>query len=317
LQYFIVHSLSFFFYPGNKGSKQRLEQSNLAQITVCNGLSVLAAGVGKSRTALQVSPPPAALAALPVNAAQDATSILPDSGITEGVAQCAIGSLPEGGSTEGVAQHALGHSPSHAVVGTAETAVVALLVSPGTVVCTDGCAGFTCIDGRVWTFVPAAVIAVMAPAVANPYTTSVHVMSADMGRVVGGAVGDVVALGNATNAMAGTAPDGDAPLADGDVQGAHRHFMPRNFTEEQLQEADPQLQRLTSMDWPLLGIFGDTIHLNKGTHLDGGIGVAEDTKWQQPYNRVAACSLPLYNLPNGRWAQQFLTMLTDHWVGFI
>ncbi len=77
------------------------------------------------------------------------------------------------------------------------------------------------------------------------------------------------------------------------------------------------MQRLTATDRRLLGIFGSMIHLNDGTHLDGGIGVAEDAKWQRLYNRVASCSLPLYDLPNGRWAQRFLTTLTDFWVGVI
>ena len=31
--------------------------------------------------------------------------------------------------------------------------------------------------------------------------------------------------------------------------------------------------------------------------------------------RVAACNLPPYDLPNGRWAHQFLETLTDLWVG--
>ena len=100
--------------------------------------------------------------------------------------------------------------------------------------------------------------------------------------------------------MASTAAEGDAPPAGGNIQGVHGHFMPRTFTEEELHEADPQLQRLTAVDRWLLGIFGNTIHLNDGTHLDGDIGAAEDAKWQRLYNSVAACSLPLYNLPNGR-----------------
>jgi hypothetical protein len=39
--------------------------------------------------------------------------------------------------------------------------------------------------------------------------------------------------------------------------------------------------------------------------------------WQRLYHRVASCSLPLYNLPNGRWAHRFLTTLTNLWVGVI
>jgi hypothetical protein len=117
--------------------------------------------------------------------------------------------------------------------------------------------------------------------------------------------------------MAGTAVKGDASPASGKVQGVHGHFMPHTFKEEGLHKADPGLQRLTAADRRLLGIFGDTIHLNDGTHLDSGIGAAEDAKWQRLYNRVAACSLPLYNLPNGQWAHHFLTTLTNLWVGVI
>jgi hypothetical protein len=97
----------------------------------------------------------------------------------------------------------------------------------------------------------------------------------------------------------------------------HGHFVPHTFTEEELHGADPRLQWLTAVDRGLLGIFGNTIHLNDGTHLDGGIGVAEDAKWQRLYNRVASCTLPLYDLPNGQWAQRFLTTLTNLWVGVI
>jgi hypothetical protein len=117
--------------------------------------------------------------------------------------------------------------------------------------------------------------------------------------------------------MAGTAAEGDALPAGGNMQGVHGHFMPSTFTEEELHEADPQLQQLTTADRWLLGIFNNTIHLNDGTHLNGGIGATEDAKWQRLFNHVAACSLPLYNLPNGRWAHRFLTTLTDLWVRVI
>jgi hypothetical protein len=125
------------------------------------------AAVGGTRTALRVSPPPAALAALPVNADQDAAGILQAGGVVKGVAMRALGSLWAGGITKGVAVRALGLLPSHTVVETAET-VAASVARPGTVVCTDGCAGGTCVDGHAQTFVPAAIIVATAPAVANP-----------------------------------------------------------------------------------------------------------------------------------------------------
>jgi hypothetical protein len=264
----------------------------------------------------RASPSPEVLAALPVNADQDAAGILQAGGVVKGVAVHALGSLRAGGTTEGVALHAPGPLPSHTAVEAAEM-VAASVARPGTAVCMDGCAGGTYVDGHGRTFVPAAITAATALAVANPYLNSAHGMVADMGRADGGAVGGEDACAYAPTATAGTAAEGDAPPAGGNVQEAHRHFMPHTFMEEELHKADPQLQGVTAANWWLLGIFGDTIHLNDGTHLDGGIGATEDAKWQWLYNRVAACSLPLYNLPNGQWAHRFLTTLTNLWVGVI
>ncbi len=87
--------------------------------------------------------------------------------------------------------------------------------------------------------------------------------------------------------------------------------------EEELRMADPCLQELTVADRQLLGVFGNTIHLNDGTHLDGGISAAENAKWQRLHHRVTSCSLPLYDLPNGQWAHRFLTTLADLWVSVL
>ena len=76
-------------------------------------------------------------------------------------------------------------------------------------------------------------------------------------------------------------------------------FEPRHCTDTELRAEDPQLQRLTDADCQLCSVYGNTIHQNDGIQLDGRIGVAEDTKWQRLHLRVAACNLPLYDLPNG------------------
>ena len=86
----------------------------------------------------------------------------------------------------------------------------------------------------------------------------------------GGAIGALVAPRDGTPGTAGAAAAGDDAPDDGDVQGAHGHSTPRTFTEEELRDADPRLQRLTAADRQLLGIFGDRIHLNDGTHLAVG-----------------------------------------------
>ncbi len=229
---------------------------------------------------------------------------MPAGGITEGGAQRALGSTRSGRTTKGVALCTLGPLLSRAVVDTVGTAA-ALAARPGTAVCTDGCAGGTCTGGPASTFVLATIIGATAPASANPYTHSAHGMVADMGGAAGGAIGDVVVPDDATPPMAGVAPEGNTPPAGSFVRGTHGHSLPSTFKEAKLHEADPQLQRLTAVDWRLLGIFSDTIHLNNGTHLDGEIGATEDAKWQRLYNHVAACSLPLYDLSNGCWAHCF------------
>jgi hypothetical protein len=148
----------------------------------------LAAAVGGMRTAPRASPPPAALAVLPVNADQDATGILQAGGVVKGVAVRILGSLRAGWTTKGVALHTLGPQPSHAVVETTETAV-ASVARPGTAVCMGGCTGGTCVDGCGRTLVSATIIAATALAVANPYLNSTRGTAADTGRVDGGAVG--------------------------------------------------------------------------------------------------------------------------------
>jgi hypothetical protein len=229
-------------------------QSSLPAMATCLGTGNLA---GAMRTTPRVSPPPAALAAPPAIAIQNASGI-----------------ETAGGDGKGVAQHTLTPLPLRAVNKTVQTAVAAAAARAGTAACTDGCAGGNCSKTHVWTFVPAAILAATAPAIANPYL----------------------------NATTGTAADTGG---EGAVQRARGHFVPCHCTDAELRAEDPRLQRLTNADHWLCSVYGNTIHQNDGTHLDGGIGAAEDAKWQRLHLRVAACTLPLYDLPNSRWAHWF------------
>ena len=80
--------------------------------------------------------------------------------------------------------------------------------------CTVGCAGGNCGETHVRTFVPAAILAAVAPAVANPYLNATTITAADAGG-------------------------GEA------AQRARGHFVPRHCTDAELRAEDPQLQRLT------------------------------------------------------------------------
>jgi hypothetical protein len=218
------------------------QQSSALYSLFCHG--IVEAGwqpvvaVGWMWTALWESHPQAAVTLLPVNAGQDATGVLPAGRITKGDAQCALDSTRAGRTTKGVALQALGPLPSCAVVDTAGTAA-ALVARPGTAVCMDGCASGTCTGGHVRTFIPATIIAAIAPAVTNPYTHSAHGTVADMGGAAGGAIGDVVAPDDATSAMAGVAPESNTPPASSFVQGAHGHSLPSTFGKAELHNADP------------------------------------------------------------------------------
>jgi hypothetical protein len=103
--------------------------------------------------------------------------------------------------------------------------------------------------------------------------------------------------------------EGDNPPTVGPK--AHTPCMLR--MEDELWTNDPLLQIFTGVDWKLHGIFGDTIHHNDGCHLDGGIGEDKDRKWQRLHEHVVTACLPLYSLPNGWWAKQFLALQTALW----
>jgi len=144
---------------------------------------------------------------------------------------------------------------------TAQTTAAAFAFRVGTAVCTavctDGCAGGTCGKKHVRTFNPAAILAEMAPAVANLYL----------------------------NATTGTAA---ATGGGGAEQRVRWHCVPRHCTDAELRAENPRLKMLMNANHQLCSLYVDTIHQNDGTHLDGGIGIAEDAKWQ----RLAPAGLP-------------------------
>jgi hypothetical protein len=167
----------------------------------------------------------------------------------------------------------------------------------GRAICMNGCAGSTCGDRHARTFDPAATLAVTAPAVAIPYPNPIYGTVAITSMAVEETMGEAVVAGVATTISAGPVVAVKDAHASSKVQGACRHSVPCSYTKEELRDADPLLQWFTDADHWLLGIFGNAIHQNNGTHLNGRIGISEDAKWQRLHKSVAACSLQPYNLP--------------------
>ena len=136
-------------------------------------------------------------------------------------------------------------------------------------------------------------------------------------EVTTGAVANGEPIGDHTgivNDGAAAVATPDAPVADDAAANPNaEYFTPQRWTADELRRDDPLMQDTTPADQRLISIYGDTIHQNDGRHLDGGIGAAEDRKWQRLYMRIAACKSPLYDLPNGHWAVRFLSIQTQLW----
>ena len=81
-----------------------------------------------------------------------------------------------------------------------------------------------------------------------------------------------------------------------------------------VMEEDPFLQPLGDADKLLMGVYGDTIHLNNGHHLDGGI--ADDKIWQRRWTRVVGCDLSLWEVPRRcNLGKRFVNQLANEFRG--
>ena len=71
--------------------------------------------------------------------------------------------------------------------------------------------------------------------------------------------------------------------------------------------ADLPGYRITEADCRLDGIYGDHVHANDGTHLDGGID--DDVTWQRRWKQVVQTNPKYYSLPKGKVGRKGLTAL--------
>jgi hypothetical protein len=73
-------------------------------------------------------------------------------------------------------------------------------------------------------------------------------------------------------------------------------------------EADLPGYQPTPADLLLDTVYGDHVHDNDGTHLNGGI--ANDAFWQCRWKRMAQLATTRYQVPKGKVGRRFLTILT-------
>jgi hypothetical protein len=72
-------------------------------------------------------------------------------------------------------------------------------------------------------------------------------------------------------------------------------------------------QILHACDNQLVMVYGDSINRNDGRHLDGG--VADNSVWQQRYDRVVAHPHPMYNPPKGELGQWVVLTMAREFGG--
>jgi hypothetical protein len=72
---------------------------------------------------------------------------------------------------------------------------------------------------------------------------------------------------------------------------------------------------MTEADKLLLKVYGDYVHQNDGTHLDGGI--ADDKVWQKRWIDLAILPTQRYAAPKGAVGKRFVTLLATELAGIV
>ena len=85
--------------------------------------------------------------------------------------------------------------------------------------------------------------------------------------------------------------------------------VPKELSEEEIIADDPKVQQITAADRKLISLYGDTIHQNDGCHLHGGIDPDISTQHQEWWLQVISTHLFLWDLPNGKFGNDFLDIL--------
>ena len=76
----------------------------------------------------------------------------------------------------------------------------------------------------------------------------------------------------------------------------------------QAQEGDLLDVRLLGAEYMLYGVYQDWVNQNPGDHLDGGI--AEDSKWQAQWEKLACMLTQHYDIPSGKFGKIFVGVLS-------
>jgi hypothetical protein len=71
--------------------------------------------------------------------------------------------------------------------------------------------------------------------------------------------------------------------------------------------------KITEVDQKLMDVYGDYIHQNDGSHLDGGI--LDDAAWQSRWRKLIVLPCQRYDAPSGAVGRRFVRILTEELRG--
>ena len=83
------------------------------------------------------------------------------------------------------------------------------------------------------------------------------------------------------------------------------------FTPDSQSAEDLKKQILSPAEKLLQKVYGDSVHTNDGTQLDGGI--ENDKIWQDYWYQIVSYSHPLYDAPFGAVGKRFVSMMANLW----
>jgi len=72
---------------------------------------------------------------------------------------------------------------------------------------------------------------------------------------------------------------------------------------------------ISEVDRKMDEVYGDHVHQNPGTHLDGGI--SDDKKWQEYWSHLVVYPTQTYDSPSGSVGRRFTSLLADEFDGIL
>ena len=110
-----------------------------------------------------------------------------------------------------------------------------------------------------------------------------------------------------------TREPGEEPREEGEEEEESEEETEEEFMPITQEEPPDQPPERATVEAKLREVYGDCIHPNDGTHLDGGI--RDDAKWQERWKKIVGLPPQRYNAPNGKVGRLFVKEVAEELQG--